>query len=184
VHAAETTTSRHGLLAEFCSASELLAAARRVHSDGYRSVDAYTPFPIEELNEIVCDEHHSKVPLVCLLGGIAGALGGIALCYWTSVIDYPLNIGGKPFNAWPAYIPVIFECTVLLAAFSAGLGMLALNRLPEPYHPVFNVEAFRARGSRDGFFLCIEERDPKFDATATRELLAAAGALEVHDVEA
>ena len=174
----------HGLLAEYRSAQELLDAAHQVHAAGYRTIDAYTPYPIEALNEIVCDHHHSKVPLVCLVGGVLGALGGFALAYWTSVIDYPLNVGGKPFNSWPAFIPVIFECTVLAASFSAGLGMLALNRLPESYHPVFNVEAFCAKASRDGYFLCIEAGDPKFDAAATRDLLVSTGAREVHDVEA
>ena len=184
MHAAEPTPSRHGLLAEYRSARELIEAARRAHAAGYRQFDAYTPYPIEELNEIVADHHHSRVPLVCLVGGILGALGGLALTWWTSAVDYPLNIGGKPYNSWPAFIPVIFECTVLLASFSAGIGMLALNGLPEPYHPVFNVEAFRARASRDGYFLCLEASDPGFDETAARELLLAAGAREVHDVEA
>jgi hypothetical protein len=174
----------HGLLAEYGSAQALVDAAERVHAAGFRVVDAYTPFPIEHLSEVVCDHHKSKVPLICLGGGIAGALGGWALASWTSVIDYPLNIGGKPFYSWPAFIPVIFECTILFAAFSAGIGMLALNRLPEPYHPVFNVEAFRAKASRDGFFLCVEAADPKFDRAATRQFLLSTGAVEVHDVEA
>ena len=174
----------HGLLAEFRSAQEVLDAAHRAHEEGYRALDAYTPFPIEALSEIVCDHHKSKVPLICLVGGIVGALSGFALAYWTSVIDSPLNVGGKPLNSWPAFIPVIFETTVLFASFSAGLGMLALNRFPEPYHPVFNVERFRANASRDGFFLCIEAHDPKFDRERTRAFLAAAGAAEVHDVAA
>jgi hypothetical protein len=183
-HAADPGNGRFGLLAEYRSAQELLDAAHRVHGEGYRHIDAYTPYPIEALNEIVADHHHSKVPLVCLVGGILGALGGFALAYWTSAIDYPLNIGGKPYNSWPAFIPVIFECTVLLASFSAGIGMLLLNRLPEPYHPVFNVESFRRHASRDGYFLAVEASDPKFDEPAVRELLAATGAREVHDVEA
>lgn len=182
--AAHSTSDIHGLLAEYASAQALVDAAERAHAAGFRVVDAYTPFPIEHLSEVVCDHHKSKVPLICLGGGIVGALGGWALATWTSVVDYPLNIGGKPFNSWPAFIPVIFECTILVAAFSAGLGMLALNRLPEPYHPVFNVEAFRAKASRDGFFLCIEAADPNYDAQSTRQFLASTGALEVHDVEA
>ena len=116
----------HGLLAEYRTAQGLLDAAHRAQAAGYRRMDAYSPFPIEELSEIVCEGHRSKVPLICLIGGIAGALGGFGLAYWTSVIEYPLNVGGKPYNSWPAFIPVIFECTVLLASFSAGLGMLAL----------------------------------------------------------
>ena len=184
MHAHEPQSAFHGLLAEFRSAQELLDAAHRAHDAGYRSMDAYSPFPIEALSEIICDHERSKVPLICLAGGIVGALGGFALAYWTSVIDSPLNVGGKPFNSWPAFIPVIFECTVLLASFSAGLGMLALNRFPEPYHPVFNVESFRANASRDGFYLCIEAHDPKFDRQRTHEFLAATGAAEVHDVAA
>jgi hypothetical protein len=173
----------HGLLAEYRSAQELLDATRRAHAEGFRAMDAYTPYPVEEIAEVVCDHHRSKVPLVCLVGGVVGALSGWALVWWTSSIAYPLNVGGKPYNSWPAFIPVIFECTILFAAFSAGIGMLALNRLPEPYHPVFNVERFRAKASRDGFFLCLEATDPKFDHDATRRFLADSGALGVHDVE-
>jgi hypothetical protein len=170
MHVTRDAPSLHGVLAEYGSAQEL--------------IDAYTPYPIEALNEIVCDHHQSKVPMICLIGGIVGALGGWALAYWTSTIDYPLNIGGKPLNSWPAFIPVIFETTILLAAFSAGLGMLALNRLPEPYHPVFNVESFRDKSSRDGYFLCIEADDARFDRESARDLLAGTGALGVHDVDA
>ena len=173
----------HGLLAEYRSAPELLAAAERAHTEGFRAMDAYSPYPIEELSEVVCDHHHSKVPLVCLIGGIVGALSGWALTYWTSTIDYPLNVGGKDLNSWPAFIPVIFETTVLFAAFSAGIGMLMLNRLPEPYHPVFNVASFRQKGARDGYFLCIESTDARFDPHATREFLAGTGAVEVSEVE-
>ena len=174
----------HGLLAEYRTAQGLLDAAHRAQAAGYHRMDAYSPFPIEELSEIICEGHRSKVPLICLLGGITGAIGGFALAYWTSAIEYPLNVGGKPYNSWPAFIPVIFECTVLLASFSAGLGMLALNGLPEPYHPVFNVESFRRRGSRNGFFLCIEAADAKYDAAATRAFLASTGAVEVSEVDA
>jgi hypothetical protein len=182
---AETPTpGLHGLLAEFRSPQELVDAAQGAHSAGYRAMDAYTPFPIEELSEAVCDHRRSKVPLVCLTGGILGALGGWGLAWWTSTIDYPLNIGGKPYNSWPAFIPVIFECTVLFAAFSAGLGMLALNGLPQPYHPVFNADRFRRAASRDGYFLCIEAADRKFDRSATRDFLIGAGAVEVTDLEA
>jgi hypothetical protein len=183
MHATESSDF-HGLLAEYGSAQALVDAAERAHAEGFRVLDAYTPFPIEHLSEVVCDHHHSKVPLICFAGGLVGALSGWGLASWTSVIDYPLNIGGKPFYSWPAFIPIIFECTILFAAFSAGIGMIALNRLPEPYHPVFNVEAFRTKASRDGFFLCIEAADPRFDRAATRQFLVSTGALEVHDVEA
>ncbi len=182
-HATSATQGSFGLLAEFASARDLVAAAEAVHDRGYRAIDAFTPFPIEHLSEIVCDHRRSRVPLICLIGGIVGALAGWVLVYWTSTIDYPINIAGRPFNSWPAFIPVIFETTVLFASFSAGIGMLALNRLPEPYHPVFNVERFAKTASRDGFFLLIEARDPNFDHAATRKLLGELGAREVHDVE-
>lgn len=182
MHGAEATPGLHGLLAEYRSAQALVDAAERAHREGYRAMDAYSPYPIEHLSEVICDHHRSKVPLVCLTGGVVGALSGWALAFWTSTIDYPVNIGGRPFNSWPAFIPVIFETTILFAAFSAGIGMLVLNRLPEPYHPVFNVERFRQAGARDGYFLCIEATDPKFDRAATREFLVGSGAVEVNEV--
>ena len=174
--------SSYGLLAEFHDPNELIVAIRRAREDGYTRLDAYTPFPIEEVSEAL-GLHHSRLPLLVLLGGITGACAGLALQYWTSAIDYPINVGGRPFFSVPAFIPIIFECMVLFAAFSAGLGMLALNGFPQPYHPVFNVERFRAKASRDGFFLCLEATDPKFDRDATRRFLTDSGALGVHDVE-
>ena len=180
---ATANTGIYGLLAEYPSAQELLDAIRQVRAAGYRTIDAFTPFPVEAISEEVCDHQRSKVPLICLGGGVLGALSGWGLQFWTSTIDYPLNIGGKPFNSWPAFIPVIFEVTVLFASFSAGIGMMALNGLPQPYHPVFNVESFRRKASRDGFFLCIEAEDAKFERRATRDFLLGSGALEVHDVE-
>jgi hypothetical protein len=185
-HAADATAGipgLHGVMAEYRTAQELLEAAKRVHAAGYRAVDAFTPFPIEELSEVVCDHHKSKVPLICFAGGAAGALGGWALATWTSVVAYPMNIGGKPYYSWPAWIPIFFECMVLVASFSAGLGMLALNGLPQPYHPVFNVERFRAKASRDGFFLVIESTDPKFDRAESARFLEASGAAGVWEVE-
>ena len=159
----------HGLMAEFSDAEELLRATRTAHDAGYRHMDAYSPIPIEELGELV-SEHHSWLPLLVLLGGIVGGVGGFALCYWTSVIDYPINVGGRPYNSWPSFIPITFECTILGAALMAVFGMLALNGLPQPYHPVFNVPRF-ALASRNRFFLCIEARDRKFDLTETRHFL-------------
>jgi len=170
----------YGLMAEFDDPQSLVAAAEKAHHAGYRSMDAYSPFPIEELHEALGSEH-TRLPLIVLIGGIAGCLGGYALEYWTQVVAYPLNIGGKPFHSWPAFIPVTFECTILVAALSAVLGMLALNGLPQPYHPVFNVPRF-ALASRNRFFLCIESVDPKFDLESTRRFLETLGPREVSTV--
>jgi hypothetical protein len=172
----------YGLMAEFADPTSLVEAARRVTAEGYQKVDAYSPFPIHELFDAL-DAHDKRVPLVVLGGGIAGMLGGFGLCYWTSVIDYPMNIGGRPPNSWPSFIPVTFETTILIAAFSAVVGMIALNGLPKPYHPVFNVERFAKHASRDGLFLVIEAADPKFDREQTRAFLQGLGAQEVTDIE-
>jgi hypothetical protein len=177
---APRTPGIYGLMAEFEHPNELVAAAYRTQYEGYRRVDAYSPFPIEELHEAL-GGHHTRLPLFVLIGGIAGCIGGYLLCYWASGIAYPLNVGGKPFNAWPMFIPVVFECTVLASALSAVLGMLALNGLPMPYHPVFNVPRF-ALASRNRFFLCIEARDPKFELERTRGFLESLGAREVSSV--
>lgn len=177
----DTAHGRYGLLAEFDSPAQIVAAARKTREAGYKKVEAYTPFPIEELAHEL-GHHHSWVPYICLAGGIAGAVLGFGLCYWTSVIAYPMNIGGRPFNSWPSFIPVTYECTILLASFSAVIGMLVLNGLPEPHHPLFNSERF-ALASRDRYFLCVEAKDPKFDAAATRTFLQGLRASEVSDVE-
>ncbi len=171
----------HGLMAEFRSARSLIRACERTHEAGYRKTDAYTPYPIEEVFEAL-HLHRSKVPLLVLIGGILGCLGGFALCYWTSVIEYPMNIGGRPHNSWPSFIPVTFETTILVASFFAVVGMLALNGLPMPYHPVFNVKRF-ALASRDRYFLVIEAEDSRFDAEETRRFLASLEPTEVFDVE-
>lgn len=171
----------YGLLAEFREPSDIVVAARRVHAEGYRRVDAYTPYPMEEVLDAL-HLHHSHVPKIVLAGGIVGMLAGFGLEYWISVIAYPLNIGGRPFNSWPAFVVPAFETTVLFAALSAVFGMLALNGLPQPYHPVFNVPSFAA-ASRDRFFLCLEAKDEKFDAETTKKLLRDLGAAEVSEVE-
>ena len=171
----------YGVMAEFDNPEALLAATRRAYAAGYRQMDAYTPFPIEEVSEAL-GAHRNRVPLLVLLGGLFGAVGGYALLYWTSVIDYEINVGGRPFHSWPAFIPITFETTVLCAALAAVFGMLALNGLPMPYHPLFNTPNF-ALASRDRFFLCIEARDPQFEYQAVRELLSNVNAREVTDVD-
>jgi hypothetical protein len=172
----------YGLIAEFENPDELLAAAHRARAEGYRRMDAFTPLPVEGLAEAVGFEK-THLPLVVLLGGLCGCVGGFLLQYYPSVIDYPLNIAGKPFNSWPAFVPVTFEMTILGAALSAVFGMLAMNGLPTPYHPVFNVPRFEL-ASRNRFFLCIKARDPKFDPAKTREFLTGLKAREVSEVEA
>jgi hypothetical protein len=167
-------------MAEFSDPSELVAAAHRAYEEGYRQMDAYSPLPIEELHEAI-GFRHTKLPLIVLIGGIVGCLAGYLLQFWVSAMAYPLNVGGKPLHSWPAFIPVTFECTILGAALSAVLGMLALNGLPQPYHPVFNVPRF-ALASRNRFFLCIEMRDAKFDLAGTRAFLETLGPREVTTV--
>jgi hypothetical protein len=171
----------YGLIAEFDTPTEIVHAAHRVYEAGYRRVDAYTPFPIEELNEAL-HLGRSRLPLIVLVGGIVGGLGGYLLQYWTMAIDYPLNVGGRPLNNWPMFIVITFECIILVASFSAVLGMLGLNGLPQPYHPVFNSPRFEL-ASRTNFFLCIEARDPQFDRRATEEFLQSLGPRNVSEVE-
>lgn len=175
-----TESPVYGLMAEFDDPNALVAATHRAYYEGYRRMDAYSPFPIEELHEALgADE--SRLPLIVLIGGIFGGLGGYALQYWVAAIAYPLNVGGRPFHSWPAFIPATFECTILAAALSAVLGMLALNGLPTPYHAVFNVPRF-ALASRNRFFLVIESTDAKFALEQTRRFLETLSPREVTTV--
>ncbi len=174
-------TSIYGLMVEFDNPEALLAAARRAFAEGFRKMDAYTPFPVDGLPEAI-GFHRTAVPLIVLIGGIVGCIAGFYLQYWVSVIDYPINVGGRPLNSWPSFIPVTFELTILVAALSAVFGLLALNGLPMPYHPVFNVDRFKL-ASRNRFFLCIEATDPKFDPEETQRFLEGIGAQGVYQVE-
>ena len=171
----------HGIMAEFHSPDEVVEAAQRVRAAGYTKVDAYSPYPIEALTEAL-DLHKSHLPKIVLAGGIFGFLAGWGLEYWAAVIEYPMNIGGRPHFSWPAFIVPAYETTILFAAFGAVFGMLALNGLPQPYHPVFNVPGF-ALASRDRFFICIESRDPKFDPEGAKQFFASIGARAVSEVE-
>jgi hypothetical protein len=170
----------YGLLAEFSDANALVAATRRAHEAGFRRMDAYAPFPIEELADAL-GFHKTRLPLLVLLGGVLGGVSGYLMEYWTATTSYPLNVGGRPLHSWPAFIPVTFELTILGAALFAVLGMLALNGLPMPYHPVFNVPRF-ALATRDRFFLCIEATDALFDRVKTAAFLRDLGAREVTEV--
>lgn len=174
-------TRLYGLLAEFDSQADILFAARSAYSQGYRKLDAYTPFPMEELSEAI-GFHSNRLPLLVLLGGIFGGVGGYLMQVWAMEYSYPMNVGGRPLNSWPSFIPVTFELTILGAALTAVFGMLALNGLPMPYHPVFNVPRF-VLASRSRFFLCIEARDPLFDLGKTRAFLKSLHAKDVYNVE-
>jgi hypothetical protein len=170
----------YGVIAEFAEAQTLLTAAEAAREQGYTNLDAFSPFPIHGLAEAI-GFRKSHLSAIVLTGGLVGGLGGFLMCWYANVISYPLNIGGKPLNSWPAFIPITFECAILLAAFAAVLGMLGLNGLPMPYHPVFNVRRFD-QASRDKFFLTIQATDPKFDLESARRYLESLGPREVTDV--
>lgn len=170
----------YGLMAEFDTPEALVAAAVRAHEAGYRKMDAYTPFPVEGLASAL-GSAKTRISSLIGIGGLLGCIGGFGLVWWISVVAYPVNVAGRPLNSWPAYIPITFECTVLLASLTAVIGMLAWNGFPQPYHPVFNVPRFQ-RASVDRFFLCIEAHDPKFALDETRAFLTSLGPAEVSDV--
>ncbi len=177
---AASSNQLYGLLAEFETVDKLKAAADKIREAGYKMVDGYTPFPVEDLH------HHlglkaTKLPMLVLAAGITGACVGFGLQAFTSAVDYPINIGGRPLVSVPSFIPITFEVTVLFAALTAAFGMLALNGFPRPYHPVFNVERFKA-ASTDGLFLCIESKDPRFNQSETSSFLKSIGAKAVFEV--
>ncbi len=178
----ELPTGLYGMMAEFAKPEQLIAAALKVREAGYTRLDAFTPYPIDELSHAL-GQPRSKVPLIVLLGGLGGGLGGFFLQYWVSVLHYPLNVGGRPYFSWPAFIVPSYECTILAASLSAAIGMIVLNGLPKPYHPVFNVARFAEHASKDRYFLVVEARDPKFDRDRLGQLFADLHAYEVSDVE-
>ena len=171
----------YGLMAEFDDPTALVDAAKRTYAAGYRKIDTFSPYPIEEAWEAI-GQHDRRLSLIVLGGGIIGLLAGLGLQEWVHQIAYPMNIAGKPLNSWPQFVPVIFEMTILFAALSGVIGMLLLNGLPMPYHPVYNVARYE-RASRDKFFLLVESADPKFDRMQTLDFLKGLNASEVSEVE-
>lgn len=179
--ATATKTTTFGVMAEFETPDEVLAAAHAAHAAGYRQMDAYSPFPIHGLAEAIGFRKNYMATIV-FIGGLLGFLTAYGLQWYTSVIDYPIIVAGKPYHSWPSFVPITFELTVLGAASAAVFGMLGINGLPRPHHPVFNVPGF-ARASKDRFFLCIQSDDPKFDPAETRRFLESLNPCEVSDVE-
>ena len=179
----EQRSHTYGVVGEFETAEQLIRAAEKTRQAGYRRIEAYTPFPVEGLAEALALRRNA-VPMIALIGGLIGGVGGFFFQLWASAVAYPENIGGRSLNSWPAFIPVTFELTVLGASLAAVFGMLALNGLPRPHHPLFNVDRFQKHASSDRFFLCIEARDPKFslsDSTRFLQELKAASVSEVED---
>lgn len=167
--------SIYGLLAEFADEESLLAAATRVRELGYQNVEAYSPYPIHGMAEVL-GIRGVRLPRIVLGGAIVGLVAALGMQWYSAVVAYPLNVGGRPLASWPSFMPIAFELTILVAGFSAVLGMFALNGLPQPYHPLFNVPQF-AKASRAGFFLCVEAVDPKFEVTEARQMLVELGAV-------
>jgi len=179
-HTIQTEDGLYGLMAEFETPGQLVAAARKTREAGFRNFDAYTPYPIHELDDAM-DLHDNRVSLYTLIGGLLGCAGGFGLSSWISAVAWPLNIGGRPLISVPMFIPVTFECTILIGGLTAAISMILMNGLPSPYHPVFNVERF-ANASRSKFFLCIESEDPKFDRVRTEGFLESLGPEEIAEV--
>lgn len=177
------TQNLYGLLARFETQEDLVLAAERVYEAGFRRFDTYTPYPVEGLSHAM-RLRPSPIPLMVLGGGLAGGVGAFLMQVYATVIDYPMNIGGRPLFSWPAYIPITFEVTILLGALAGVLGLFLLTRFPQPYHPVFRSDDFRAHASQDAFYLSIEARDPEFDLDTTRRMLQDLGSTHVTELEA
>jgi hypothetical protein len=178
----QTAEPTYGVMAEFDTAQALVDAARRVMAEGFVKVEAYSPVPIEELNDII-HKKRTILPALVLAGGLTGMATGFLLQYWASAIEYPLNVGGRPFASWPAFVVPSYELTILFSALTAAAGMIALNGLPQPYHPVFNAPRF-SLASSDKFFIVIEAEDPKYSLKETWAFLDRIGAKGVYEVPA
>jgi ActD protein len=172
----------YGVMAEFETPGDLVAAAKQAYAAGYRKMDTFSPYPIHEAWDAI-GHHDRRLSLIVLLGGLTGTVSGYGLQYWVHAITYPTNIAGKPLNSWPQFIPVTFELTILFAAIAAVIGMIALNGLPMPYHPVFNWDRFAEHASRDRFYLLVEAADPKFDQAQTMDFLKGLNPAGVAEVE-
>jgi len=179
-HAVDAGSPLYGLMAEFETPTQLVSAARRTKEAGFRKFDAYAPYPIHELDDAM-DLHDNRVSKFTFIGGLLGCIGGFSLASWCAAVAFPLNVGGRPLISVPMFIPVTFECTILIGGLTAAISMLVMNGFPSPYHPVFNVERF-ANASRNKFFLCIESADPKFDRQATASFLESLGPEEIAEV--
>lgn len=182
MHVSEPVNATYGVMAEFDSAQSVVDATRKVVAAGFTKVEAYTPVPIEELNDII-HKKRTMLPKLSLIGGLAGMATGFALQYWASVIEYPFNVGGRPYASWTAFIVPSYELTILFSALATAGGMIALNGFPQPYHPVFNTPRF-SLASSDKFFLVVETVDPQFDSDKTPRFLQEIGAKGVYDVPA
>ena len=182
MHVTEAVNPMYGVMAEFDSAQAIVDASRKAVAAGFTKIEAYTPVPIEELNDII-HKKRTILPKLSLLGGLAGMATGFALQYWASVIEYPMNIGGRPYASWTAFIVPSYELTILFSALATAGGMIALNGFPQPYHPVFNTPRF-SLASSDKFFLVVETIDPKFDGDKTPRFLQELGAKGVYDIPA
>jgi hypothetical protein len=178
----EHRSHTYGVMAEFETPEQLIHAIEKVRGAGYRRIEAYTPFPVEGLSEAL-GLKRNLVPLITLLGGLGGGLTGFFFQVWVNVSSYPMNIGGRPPNSWPAFIPVTFEMTILGASLFAVFGMLAMNRLPQPHHPLFNVDRFQKHASNDRFFLCLQSNDPKFNVPEASRFLKEIDAKHVSEVQ-
>jgi hypothetical protein len=179
-HITTTSTRLYGLLAEYKSPEALVEAAEKTYARGYRRIDAFSPFPVEGLAEAI-GFHSNRIPLIVLIGGLTGGIGAFFMMWFSAVLNYPINVGGKPLLSWPAFVPITFELTILIASFAAVFGMLALNGLPMPHHPLFYVPDF-TRASRSRFFLCIQADDPLFDRNETRAFLESLEPRRIIDV--
>jgi hypothetical protein len=172
----------YGLIAEFTEPDHLLAAALQAHAEGYRRCDAFTPYHVEGLAEAI-GMHRTGVPLVTLICALGGATIGYAMQLYSAAADYPINVGGRPLHSWPAFVPITFELAVLFGAFGTAIGMLLLNGLPRPHHPVFETPFFAER-NQSRFYLCIEAADPRFDRMRTEDFLQKQNPAHIWEVPA